>query len=121
MIQFTQLQDENIYNLAFGNLTMDGSIDDATTNDNKDRNKILATIAGAIYEFSSLYPNKFIFFTGSTPERTRLYRMALTINIEELSRDFHIYGLLRGIETYERVIFNKGADYFGFMIQRKKV
>jgi hypothetical protein len=45
VVQFAQTQNENIYNLAFGNLNKDGSVDDETTNDNKDRNKILATVA----------------------------------------------------------------------------
>lgn len=48
VIQFTQTKNEEIYNLAFGNLQNDGSVDDETANDNKDRNKVLATIGGAI-------------------------------------------------------------------------
>jgi hypothetical protein len=40
----------------------DGSIDDKTTKDNKDRNKILATIAAIVYEFSARYPDRIIFF-----------------------------------------------------------
>lgn len=121
VIQFTRTQNEIIYNLAFGNLRKDGSVDDKTTNDNKDRNKILATVAAAVYEFTSLYPDKFVFFCGTTTERTRLYRMALTINLEELKKDFYIYGVLKGIDTFERVTFQKGVDYFGFMVKRKKV
>lgn len=121
MIQFTQTLNEGIYNLAFGNLRADGSVDDETTNDNGDRNKILATVAGAVYEFSSHYPDQFIFFCGTTPQRTRLYRMALVINMEELKNDFWVYGVLRGIDTFERVAFRKGVDYFGFMVKRKKV
>lgn len=121
VIQFTQTLNKNIYNLAFGNLKSDYTVDDETTNDNGDRNKILATVAGAVYEFSSQYPDKFIFFCGTTPQRTRLYRMALTINMEALKNDFQIYGVLRGIDTFERVVFHKGVDYFGFMVKRKKM
>lgn len=121
VIQFTQTLHEEIYNLAFGNLKSDGCVDDETTNDNGDRNKILATVAGAVYEFSSHYPDKFIFFCGTTPQRTRLYRMALTINMEALKNDFRIYRVLRGIDTFERVAFRKGVDYFGFMVTRKKM
>lgn len=33
------------------------------------------------------------FFSGSTPERTRLYRMAISLNIEELEADFGIFGV----------------------------
>ena len=120
VIQFARLFDSDIYNLSFGNPEADGSIDDKTTNDNKDRNKILATIAGAIYEFTALHPDKFILFSGSTPERTRLYRMALSIHMDELTLDFEIYGLLMGIDSQEMVAFNKSGNYSGFIIKRKK-
>ena len=120
IVQFEQTQAKDIYNLAFGNLNNDGSIDDETRNDNKDRNKILATVATIIYEFSSRYPEKSVFFCGSTPERTRLYRMALTVNLAELTKDFYIYGVLKGIDTFEKVTFRKGIDYFGFIVKRKK-
>lgn len=121
VVQFTQTQNEEIYNLAFGNLRRDGTIDDETTNDNKDRNKILATVAATVYEFTSQYPGKTVFFCGTTPHRTRLYRIALSVNLTGLRKDFHIYGILRGIDSFERVPFVKGADYFGFMVKRKKV
>lgn len=121
VVQFAQTQNEAIYNLAFGNYNKDGSIDDETTNDNKDRNKILATVAATVYEFTAQYPDRIVFFCGSTPERTRLYRMALTINLEQLKSDFRIYGVLKGMGTFERVLFRKGVDYFGFMVERKKV
>ncbi|HEX4374075.1 MAG TPA: hypothetical protein VHZ50_12295 [Puia sp.] len=97
VVQFTQTNNPDIFNLAFGALKKDGAIDDVTTNNNKDRNKILATIAATVYEFTATYPDKTVFFCGSTPERTRLYR-----------------------DTYERVTFRKEVDYFAFMIKRKK-
>lgn len=121
VVQFALTQNKSIYNLAFGNLNKDGSIDDETTNDNKDRNKILATVAATVYEFTARYRDKTIFFCGTTSERTRLYRMALTVNLEELKKDFRIYGVLKGIDTFEKVQFRKGVDYFGFMVKRKKM
>ena len=121
LIQFTQTQNSEIYNLAFGNLRDDGLIDDETTNDNKDRNKILATVAASVYEFSSHYPDKMVFFCGTTPNRTRLYRIALSLNYEVLKKDFHIYGIQKNADTFERAAFCKGVEYYGFIIKRKKV
>lgn len=97
-----------------------GSLNDCVKNDNKDRNKILATVAGTVYEFTVHYPNKFVFFTGSTPERTRLYRMAIANNMEELSVDFEIYGVILIKGLYFVKPFEKGVTYFGFLIKRKK-
>lgn len=119
IIQLKKTPMLNVFNLAFGNLNKDGSIDDLTVNDNKDRNKILATVASVIYEFT-LGNDNLIFFAGSTPERTRLYRMAITINFEALSIDFEIFGVLKAVEAFVDVPFEKGVNYFGFLIKRKK-
>ena len=119
IVQYSQTDNPEIYNLAFGTAKYDGNLDDVTTNDNKDRNKILATVAATVYEFTSQYPDKSVFFCGSTKERTRLYRMAISLNLEELTKSFKIYGILKGIDTFETLVFKNGTDYFGFLIKRK--
>ena len=119
VVQFMETSDPSIYNLAFGDLLQDGRVDDHVKNNNKDRNKILATVAATVYEFTARYPDKHVFFTGSTPERTRLYRMALTINLEELNEAFEIYGINVTGGTYLAEPFLKGKEYRGFLIKRK--
>jgi hypothetical protein len=116
IIQFTPTNARDVFNLAFGNINEDGSIDDTTANDNKDRDKILATVAAAVYDFTERFPDVFVFFTGSTNERTRLYRMAITINFEELTDNFSIWGLTEkdGFEHFE-----KRRSYSGFLIKKK--
>lgn len=120
IIQFTPTQNEAIINLAFGNKKDDGSIDDLARDDNKDRNKILATVVSVLTIFFEVYPEKWVFFAGSTPERTRLYRMAITLNYEELIVDFEIVGLLRDMDSFLDVPFEKGIDYFAFLVRPKK-
>lgn len=119
VVQFNITENPTIYNLAFGNLLPDGTVDDTIKNNNKDRNKVLATVAAAIYEFTSKFIDKYIFFKGSTPQRTRLYRMAITNNFDELALDFNIYGVVIHNDGYTIQEFKKGFDYFGFMIKRK--
>lgn len=119
VVQFNATENPAIYNLAFGNLLPNGGVDDTIKNDNKDRNKVLATVAAAVYEFTSKYPEKLIFFTGSTPERTRLYRMALTNNFDLLDLDFEIFGVVVQSESYYVEKLLKGKDYYGFMVKRK--
>nr|WP_157963329.1 hypothetical protein [Algoriphagus litoralis] len=60
-----------------------------------------------------------VFFTGSTTERTRLYRMALSLNFDELRNDFEIFGVnfTENQSTVEP--FEKGKQYDGFIIKRK--
>jgi hypothetical protein len=119
VIEFQKTSIPNLYNLVFGNLIDDDTIDDLTVNDNKDRNKILATVFSVVFEFTKDNVNKTIFFSGSTPERTRLYRMAITINLEALTIDFEIFGVLKSLGTFIDEPFEKGVNYFGFLIRRK--
>ena len=121
IVQFSQTDNMDVYHLAFGNLMFDGSIDDLIVDDNKDRDKILATIVTIIYNFCDKYPDKWVFINGSTPQRTRLYRIALAIYYDELSSDFKIIGMLQDIDSFVYVPFQKGINYFGFFVKRKKI
>ena len=82
--------------------------------------QILATIAVIVYEFTAVYPDKFVFFAGSTPERTRLYKIALSVNQEELQKDFHIYGVNQIGKGNVVKSFDKNEKFDAFLIKRKK-
>jgi hypothetical protein len=56
------------------------------------------------------YP-RYEYATGNNDVRTRLYRMGITNNLEELKRDFYVYGL-RNDEEFESFIV--GEDYLVF-------
>lgn len=118
-VQFTQTNDPSIFNLGFGDKLENGEIDDLIRNDNQDRNKILATIAAIIYEFTAIYSEKKVFFSGSTPERTRLYRMAISLNLNELKKDFDIYGVNFDGNGYVVNSFVGNKNYDGFIVKRK--
>jgi hypothetical protein len=108
-----------VYNLAFGNLLDNGGIDDTSVSDNGDRNKILATLAKVIFQYTFKYPERKIYFRGSSKERTRLYRMAVGINLEELSKSFEIYAEVEDEEEF--VPFCKDMEINAFLIKRKIV
>ena len=55
------------------------------------------------------------FVSGSTEVRTRLYRMGISNNLEELKEDFYVYGM-KIDETFEEFIV--GEDYLGFLVTR---
>ncbi|OQP52036.1 hypothetical protein A4H97_25825 [Niastella yeongjuensis] len=121
IIRFTtSSNDEAIFDLALGNKMADGNLDDLARDNNKDRNKILATVVAVLKVFFDQYPDKWVFFRGSTPERTRLYRMAITLNLEELNTDFEIVGALTENSSYKDVSFQKGINYYGFYVQGKR-
>lgn len=109
-ISFTTTELENVYNLSFGDIGKDGDTNDFTVSNNGDRNKILATIFKVVDEYTERYPNRWIYIIGSTIERTRLYRMAIGVNIEELSQIFDIYALT----NEEWILFTKNMETEAF-------
>jgi hypothetical protein len=120
IIQFKQTDlHPRLYNLAFGDKNEDGSVDDRTISDNGDMEKVLATVATTVYEYTSNYSNREIIFSGSTPSRTRLYRMAIGKNYEELSKDFYIFGVIVESGVGKKVPFSNNTDYIAFIVERK--
>jgi len=116
VVQFNETGEKGIYNLAFGNISRDGSLDDFTINNNNDRDKILATVAAIVKEFTSSFPDCYIHFSGSTEVRTRLYRIAIAVHYEELSKTFKIWGMN---DEGEPEIFVLNQHYNGFLIKRQ--
>jgi len=127
IIIFNATQSKEIYNLAFGDLIYNEVLkkyilDDSIVTDNGDRNKILATVTRSIYIFTEKYPEKMVFFKGSTLGRTRLYRRAISINLEELSETFIIFGATKNeFGNVISVPFKPNDDFFGFIIKRKEL
>jgi hypothetical protein len=125
-IKFTRTSYDEIYNLGFGDViemhqTGDLSIDDTVKSDNGDIELVLATVAYSVYAFTELYPEKFILFLGSTPQRTRLYRMAIYKNMEEISKTFYIFGVVKNDkDELVNIPFDpKDNNVEGFLIKRK--
>ena len=87
-IAFIPTDVKSVYHLAFGDIDEENEIDDYNVTDNGDKNKILATVANAVDAYTKRYPMRWIYFRGSTEERTRLYRMAVGLNLAELSVKF---------------------------------
>jgi len=112
-IIFKRTELANVYNLAFGDIDENDEIDDYSISDNGDRNKILATVFHVVDVYTKKYPERLILFSGSTSERTRLYRMAVSINLEEVSKDFEIYAYV----DEELKLFTKGMEINAFVIK----
>ncbi|HTI09789.1 MAG TPA: hypothetical protein VL832_14575 [Puia sp.] len=106
-----------VFILAFGSITDNEEVDDYAISDNGDRNKTLATIAVAVDLYTRCYPDRMIYFRGSTKERTRLYRMAVGINLEELCRTFDIYAEVDQHDDF--VPFRKNMEINAFLVKRK--
>lgn len=116
LIKYSETNLKDMYNLAFGDKDPEtGEIDDKVISNNGDSEKVLATVVATVYAFSDKYPDCWIFATGSTKARTRLYRMGITRYIDEIKKDFEIYGLKQN----EWETFKKEVEYDAFLVRRK--
>lgn len=115
VVQYTETNMQGVFNLAFGDRDETGKLDDFSISNNGDREKVLATVVTTVYAFTDKWPDAWVFATGSTKSRTRLYRMGLSKYIDEMQLDFEVYGLF----NQEWELFVKGADYEAFLAKRK--
>jgi hypothetical protein len=118
IVQFSQLSTSLVYNLSlcdYNSVTED--VDDSIVTDNGDTEKVLATVAEIIYTFFDAFPELWVYATGNTPARTRLYRMGINKYYNTAKKDFDILGeISEGWETYR-----KEEDYKGFLVRRKRL
>jgi hypothetical protein len=117
LIQFQKMNLPNLYNLTFGDLnSLTGNLNDKVVTDNGDSEKVLATVVAAIYAFTGQYPDAWVYATGSTISRTRLYRIGINKYFEIVDSDFDIMGE----QQSEWEWYEKGKDYQAFAVHRKK-
>ena len=116
LIKFSETALKGFYNLAFGDKNIvSGDIDDKIVSNNGDSEQVLATVVSAVFAFTETYRETWVYATGSTKSRTRLYRMGISKYFDEVKMDFEVYGMLDG-EWQE---FEKGIDYTAFLVRRK--
>jgi hypothetical protein len=117
VVRYEQMENEEIYNLGFGDRNpKTGDIDDTIVTNNGDIEKVLATVAATMYLFTEINQNVYIHVTGSSESRIRLYRMAINKYFQEITKDFVIYTLS---EDNEWQPFKSNSITEAFLIKRK--
>jgi hypothetical protein len=76
-VLFAPTSHERVFNLGFGDYNPGHQVNDKVVTDNGDRTKVLATIASIVNIYTSIYPDRWVYLEGSTPSRSRLYRIAI--------------------------------------------
>jgi hypothetical protein len=118
LIVFTETNLKDFYNLAFGDKDEETrQLNDRIVSNNNDTEKVLATVVSAIYAFTDKYPEAWVYATGSTTVRTRLYRMGINKYLNEVLNDFHVYGELGD----EWLSFENETNFDGFVVKRKTI
>lgn len=123
VVEFTALTRENIINLGFGDLLLNGEIDDTANSNNGDISKVLATVIAIIKDFTNEYQESKIVFTGSTARRTAFYQRILKTYYDIFTEEFIITGLVEtGKDSYEEMLFDKitSTKYLAFFVKRNK-
>lgn len=116
LVKYSETNLKDMYNLALGDKDIKtGQINDTIISNNGDSDMFLATVVSTVYAFTDKYPDVWIFATGSTKARTRLYRMGITKYVTEIKKDFQIFGLRD--DQWEK--FEKEVDYEAFLVRRK--
>ena len=116
LIKYSKMGKGRIFNLGFGDIdARSGGINDLSRSDNGDTDMVLATVVQTVLVFTTLHPGSLIFAKGSTAARTRLYQMGIRRHLEEIQRDFDVFGLIG--ETWEA--FDIGRRYHAFIAERR--
>ncbi|PSL24677.1 DUF6934 family protein [Dyadobacter jiangsuensis] len=113
-VQFSPM-DGVTFNLGFGDwIEENGEIDDMAVPNNGDIELVLGTVIQVLRFFLSEHAGARVFLTGSTPARTRLYRLIINTNFDVIKAEFDIAGFRNG--KWSR--FEKNVDYESFMVSK---
>ncbi len=106
VVDFTPTGVRNIFNIGFGDLLEDNTVDDKANSNNGDIIKVLSTVIQIINDFTSgRFSGAEVFFAGSTIERTRLYARILKTYYASFSKQFNIEGIVKRGDGYEEILF----------------
>lgn len=117
IIKFDETTIKDVFNLAFGDKDSEtGEIDDTVVSNNGDSEQVLATVVAAVYAFTDKYKDVWVYATGSTSARTRLYQMGISKYLNEIKHDFNMFGLLDS-EWHK---YEPNINYIAFLAKRKE-
>lgn len=120
VVDFTDFGVKNTFNLAFGDMLPDGSIDDMASSNNGDIVKVLATVISILKDFTSKNPKAHVVFTGSTDERMKLYTRIIKSYYSIFSKEFNVSGFIKDGDRYNEVQFDPKVplEYVVFLIKK---
>jgi hypothetical protein len=117
LVQYTPTNYKNLFNLGFGDKNINtGDIDDKIISNNGDSEKVLATVVATLYAFTQKHKDVMVYVTGSTKSRTRLYQIGISKYLDEVKKDFIIYGEIKN--TWHK--YEKDINYNSFLVMRKQ-
>ena len=93
----------HVYNLAFGDWDNEhDEIDYWSVTNNGDTEKVLATVAAIVLDFTDIFRRAVIRIEGGDDARTRLYQIRINKYLGEISEIFNVCGDLDGPALVEK-------------------
>jgi hypothetical protein len=118
VVRYSPTNLKDMYNLGFGDKdVLTGKVSDSIITDNGDSEKVLATVGATVYAFTANNPSAFIAIAGNSEARTRLYRIAITKYLDNISEDYNVFGLPVGGGFWQ--VFKPNGNYKAFLLRRK--
>lgn len=114
-VVFQPTRNQFLYNLVMGDVDINGNLNCDSISNNGDTHKVLATIIRIVEMHLSEYPRRVIGFYGNTIQKTRLYRMLISNNLEYLLLNFMLYSLVND----KVILFKKNMPVDVFFITTK--
>ena len=106
----------HVYNLVLGDWDNEqGEIDYWSVTNNGDTEKVLATVAAIVLDFTDIFNRAVIRIKGGDDARTRLYQMRINKYLDEINEIFNVCGDLDG----DLIEFQKNVKYNKFFIARR--
>lgn len=123
VVKFDTTALPDIFNMEFGDLMADGSIDDTANSNNGDMAQVLATLVAILKDFLFQYPDATVYFKGSTLSRMKLYNRILKTHHKMFTREYIITAYIDDNSIlYDEVVYdpNMTKNYEGFLIKRNR-
>ncbi|RDI14574.1 DUF6934 family protein [Flavobacterium sp. AG291] len=123
IVKYSKTLNENVYNLGLGDIIFNDDttveVDDINLSNNSDWNKVINTVVYSVYIFSSVYPKAYVLFGSNNTVKMRLYRMFLSRNLIEITKNFVVYGAVHNAEgKLVNVPFTTSQDVEGYFVKR---
>lgn len=118
VVTFTPINipDPYCFNLCLGDWNENQQIvDDSIISNNQDTEKVLASVADIIFQFTDRNPNAIIYIEGNTESRVRLYQIKINKYLNEIIAHFELFGLLKNLDLEP---YSAGNKYLGFVGKR---
>ena len=116
IVAFQKTREDDVYNLAMGDLINSATFSDREISNNGDVRKVLTTIVNIVQIYTKKYPERSIFIQGNTDLKTSTYQRIIRMYYAVFSKEFNIWGYINNNVKEE---FSQKNNYVAFIVKRK--